>query len=575
MTVLNEFARRGKVAWMASGLLGIAAVGLTFVWPSLATLWGAGLVVAVVGLAWWGNIPWLRADLPPDPLTDKPPENARRTALILLGIALAFQLGRWFAGGGALRTRLGDDDETYVFLAYQILGTFGSPPVFALRAPGWPLIISGLLSLFGRREIWAVGLYHRLLLATFPPLLYLILRRYLRQPVAVLAALLSLAMEYNEVIAAAAMTDLTYVASGLIGLYALIQALTTRRPVRWLLAAGLVFALRSTVRVTGLVVLIGSAAAFILIARGSLARRFGQALVLVVPTLAALIGISAYNQATSGHFTFSAAGGISTLNQYVPYLSETPVTPALREAAPLLPELPPEKLFSSSGHTWIAQYRYTASGRGDSFEYGALTSRIVSEVVRARPGEVAVRAMQGVAIMLLDPLRNTLPISWYLWPGQLDAAQEQENAITENLPACSIQYALGTVVKTEWCAQYDDLRADLNFAPPWLAGMPGFVQRGLHLLTVSLPYRVRQVIWPLYWGIGGFAALAYLFTRREARSLAILLALPLLIEFGLIIVATTGTDTRFLLYFHPTYLIATWLGLGYLVRKLAALKGTP
>jgi hypothetical protein len=209
MTTLNDSARRGRAAWLASGLLGIMAIGLTFLWPSLATLWGAGLVAAVVGLAWWGDIPWLRADLPLDALTEKPPGNARRTALLLLGIALAFQLGRWLAEGGALRTRLGDDDETYVFLAYQVLGIFGAPPLFALRAPGWPLIISGLVSLFGRREIWAVVLYHRLLLAAFPPLLYLILRRYLRQPVAVLAALLSLAMEYNEVIAAAAMTDLT------------------------------------------------------------------------------------------------------------------------------------------------------------------------------------------------------------------------------------------------------------------------------------------------------------------------------------------------------------------------------
>jgi hypothetical protein len=363
------------------------------------------------------------------------------------------------------------------------------------------------------------------------------------------------------------------VASGLVGLYAIIQALTGQRPVRWLLAAGLVFALRSTVRVSGLPVAIASATAFILVARVPLAQRFEQALLLIAPTLVALLSMGAYNQATSGHFAFSSEWGLSFLSQYPPYLNETPDTPALREAATLLPEIPPDKLFSSSGDSWLAQYRLTATEMGGPFDYGTLSTRIMGEIVWARPGEVAVRAMEGVAIMLADPLRSTLPRSWYLWPGQLDPSREREVVITENLPACSIQYALGAEVKTEWCAQYDRLRADLHFAPPWLAGLPGFLQQGLRLLTVSLPYRIRQVIWPLYWGIGGFAALAYLFTRREARSLAILLALPLLAEFGLVVVATTGTDTRFLLYFHPTYLIATWLGLSYIVQKLAALGG--
>jgi hypothetical protein len=574
MTMSNDSARRARAAWILSGLLGLAALGLTFLWPSWATLWGIGLVAAVVGLAWWGDVPWLRDDLPPDALAVEPPANARRTALLLVGIALAFQLGRWLAEGGALRTRLGDDDETYVFLAYQILGVFGAPPVFALRAPGWPLIISGLVSLFGRREIWVVALYHRVLLAAFPPLLYLIMRRFLRQPIAILAALLSLTMEYNETIATAAMTDLTYLAGGLIGLYAIIQALTGRRPVRWLLIAGLVFALRSTVRVSGLPVAVASAAAFIVISRAPLARRFGGALLLVGPTVAALLGISAYNQATSGHFAFSSELGLSFLSQYPPYLSETPDTPTMHEAAALLPEVPPEKLFSSSGDAWLVQYRLTASGMGDPFDYGALSARIMREIVWARPGEVAVRALEGVAVMLTDPLRSFLPRSWYLWPGQLDPSREREVVITENLPACNIQTAFGAIVKTEWCDEYDQLRADLNFAPPWLAGMPGFLQRGLRLLTVSLPYRIRLATWPLYWGIAGFAGMIYLFTRPETRSLVILLALPLLVEFGLVIVATTGTDTRFLLYFHPTYLIVTWLGLGFIIRKLAVLRGT-
>ena len=91
---------------------------------------------------------------------------------------------------------------------------------------------------------------------------------------------------------------------------------------------------------------------------------------------------------------------------------------------------------------------------------------------------------------------------------------------------------------------------------------------------------LRTQIFQYFGGVKG-GAHDYIFTidhapgcDREMRSLAILLFLPLLVEFGLVIVATTGTDTRFLLYLHPTYLIVTWLGLGFIVRKLAALRGT-
>ena len=86
MTKSNDSTRRARIAWILSGLLGVAAVGLPFLWPSWATLWGIGLVAAVVGLAWWGDIPWLRDDLPPDALEVELPANARRTALLLVGI---------------------------------------------------------------------------------------------------------------------------------------------------------------------------------------------------------------------------------------------------------------------------------------------------------------------------------------------------------------------------------------------------------------------------------------------------------------------------------------------------------
>jgi hypothetical protein len=568
------------------GVIGLTAIALTEFIPALQWLWYALTFAGLLAWFWWRGESWLRDDLPDGAIFGAPPAGASRTAWLILVIALVFQLARWRAEDGAIRTRTGDDDESYIFLAYQILGYFDAPPVFALRSPGWPLIIAGWLSLFGHRAIWSIALYHRLLLASFPPILYLILARFMRRPPATAAALLSLAMEYNEVIASTGLGDLSYTAAGLFGLYGLIKAQESERPYAWMLGVGSLFALRTAIRLTGFPVAIAAAAAWIVVTRqrwqrvppvsGDLGRPHppplqggqrpiaGQVAVLFAPIVLVLLGISAYNQAISGHFTPSSGAGITFLTQYVPFMSHTPDTPAVREAAELFPDVPPERLFSGSGQPWIGQYRYTASGLGDPFDYGDLTSQVMREVVLAAPGEYLIRAGEGALIMLLDPHRHILPQSWYVWP---EAAKfEAPDDLQFPEAACNLQLAFGAVFKTAWCTQHDQLRDSLYFQPPWLARFPAWLKSGLALITVSLPYRVRHLMWPLYGGLGAFASLIYLMTRPETRRLSILLMLPMLAEFALILSVTNGVETRYLFYFHPTYLIATWLALSVIVE---------
>ncbi len=554
------------ITWGVGSMIGLAAIALTEFIPSLQWLWYALAFAGLLAWFWWRGESWWRDDLPADALFGAPPISARRTALLILAISLAFQLGRWLAEDGAIRARTGDDDESYIFLAYQVSGYFDAPPVFALRSPGWPLIMAGWLSLFGHRAIWSIALYHRLLLAAFPPILYLILARFMRRPPAIAAALLSLAMEYNELIANTGLGDLSYVAAGLFGLYGLIKAQESKRPYVWMLGVGVLFAIRTAIRLTGLPVALAAALALILVTRKRWQQQAGQIAVLFAPIVLVLLGISAYNQAISGHFTPSSGAGITFLTQYVPFMRETPDTPAVREAAEIFPEVPPERLFASSGHPWIGQYRYTASGLGDPFDYGDLTSRVMREVILASPGEYLVRAGQGALIMMLDPHRHILPQSWYVWP-EIDYP---EASVDPPSPTCNLQLAFGAVVKEEWCGQYDQLRASLDFQPPWLARFPGVLKSGLALITISLPFRLRHLMWPLYGGVGAFASLIYLMTRPDTRRLSILLALPLLAEFALILSVTNGIETRYLFYFHHTYLIATWLTLSVFIGERQA-----
>jgi hypothetical protein len=316
-----------------------------------------------------------------------------------------------------------------------------------------------------------------------------------------------------------------------------------------------------------LVVVLASALSLILAARDRLTRRLTRAALLVVPLVAALLCLGFYNQSASGRFGLSSVGSLSVLMYYGPFLSRTPDTPAVRAIGALLPEVPPQHLFRTTGDLWLTQYRFTARG-GNIFEYGALTSRAAKEVLSAMPGEYLVRMMKGAVVMLLDPHRDLLPADWT----RLPANSAYETTFNENLPACNIQHGFGAVVKTAWCGQYDQLWASLHFQPRWMAGLPGPLRLLGRLLTISLPYRVRWLVWPLYCGVVSLVSLGYLLVRPATRRFAILVALPLVGEVTPVMVASSGVETRYLFYFHPFYLILVWLGLACAMQALLSVS---
>jgi hypothetical protein len=201
------------------------------------------------------------------------PREALRLAWIVLGIAVAFQVIHWLADSGGIRARTGEDDEGYVFLAYRILGYYSpQPPLFLLREPGWPGLIALLLSIFGHQNIWVVGVFNRLLLALAPVAYYSVFARVLRPIPAVAGALFTLALPYNEVLAATAMREVVYSVLLPLALGLVAAALSRPRPVPWLLLAGLLLAIRCLIRFSASAGLLGLVIAVLLIDTAPLSR---------------------------------------------------------------------------------------------------------------------------------------------------------------------------------------------------------------------------------------------------------------------------------------------------------------
>src|SRR5574341_1752352 len=138
-----------------------------------------------------------------------------------------------------------------------------------------------------------------------------------------------MAMEYNELIAEAALGDLTYTGLGLLSLFGLLVTLTQSRPYPWLAASGLVTAIRTLIRITALPVALAEAVALWLTSRGNALNRLKIGSFYILPSLLAVLGLSFYNQTVSNHFAPSMGGGLTFFTQYGAYLGTTPDTPAV------------------------------------------------------------------------------------------------------------------------------------------------------------------------------------------------------------------------------------------------------
>jgi hypothetical protein len=537
--------------------------------------------VIAVGLlllvSWWRRFPWLRQDRA-EGAVPAAPASARRAALGILAVALSFQLGVWLARGATVSDKLGDDDEIYVFLALQLLGFGETPPVFALRAPGWPLILAGLLRLAGEHAVWIVGLYHRVLLATLPPLLYLILARFLRPSVAATAALLSLALPYNAEWARFALTDVSYTAGAVFVLAAVVAALSARRPLPWLVLGGAVAAGRTLVRMTGLGGAAAVAIALVLVLRGPIGRRAAHAGVFLLPTVCAILALSAYHLAVAGHFRPSMGGGLNFFQSVAARLSQAPDTPALRQLAALRPELSPSQLLHGDA-MWVAQYRFTATGRGDVFDFGVLLDRAMRDLVLAAPGEYARTIGTGALLALAHPREDWIPEAWRRGPVDAPAAPPAAGGgggLPD--PSCGLQTGLGAAVSDDVCLRWAARWRALAFQPPALQAALSATPRALHRLVVTLPRQVRKLGWPLYCGLVALAATTWLLVMRATRPLALVLALAALADFAPVILVTGGVVTaRHMLYLQPAFFVAAWLGLAWalehLLRRQAARPG--
>ena len=118
----------------------------------------------------------------------------------LLVVAIPVQLLLWWTHGLPQGENwiLHLDAEGYVYYAYQILGIVGpQPPTFLVRPPGYPLLVALLLAIVGETEIWILSLANAIMLALIPPMLGIIMCRFMRPLLALIVGLMSLGHEVS------------------------------------------------------------------------------------------------------------------------------------------------------------------------------------------------------------------------------------------------------------------------------------------------------------------------------------------------------------------------------------------
>lgn len=492
---------------------------------------------------------------------------ARRWLLVVIVLSLLFQIGHWYADGGSLSAKLGDDDELYIFLAQQIAGQIDGPPLFTFRTPGLPLLISATLRIFGGTNLWTFSLVQRLLLAAIPPLLYLVLRDWLPLPFAALGSLFFLFTQINEHKASFALSELPYTFGTALSIAALVVGLKhngVRRAV-WIGVAALALACKTLLRPTGVAAAAALAIALLLAAVDlKPLRRLGLALLLVVPTALAAGGLVLYNQHTAGVASLSDLGGLNVIIHFGPRVLPLRESPERAYFEALLPEIDPDVMFTLPLDWYTARYRAALQGPDRLAEFSAMSNALAAQIAGEHKTAFLGWMLQKAYTDLMYPRLEVIPITWYR-PELRE--KPPRSAYDPPTRQCNVQSVAPVELLDDVCAQSARARAAAAFEPA-LPALPGPVTRLIYLLTVSLPFRLRLLLWVFVWGLSGLVGICWLVAVPDTRPIGWLLGGAFAAEFiPLVLIAAVSTQYQIL--YQPLFMLATWIALGQIARRPA------
>lgn len=486
----------------------------------------------------------------------------------ILVFSILFQLAHWYVDGGSLNAELGDDDEIYILLAHQITGQIEGPPIFTYRPPGVPLLLATTLKLGGLQNIWVFSLIQRLMLAVIPPLLFLILIDWVPEYFAVLGSLLFLTTRINEHEPFFVLSQLPYTVFGMIGLTTLVIGIKRSgyRRVLWIIAAGLFFAIKTLIRPTGAATAPALAIVLLLVATDlRWLQRLGLAFILIFMTGAVLVGLRFTNQQVAGEATISSLGGLNVINHFIYFdpsiipLSESPEKEYFEE---LLPEIEPDLLFSSTQDWYTARFRAALLGPEVLAQFSAHADALAAQIVAEHPLKYSTWIIQKTYAGLMFPRHEGIPLLWYrpeLAPQRFNRAPYQSPILE-----CSSQFTVKTELLDIICEENYQVRNHSNFEPQ-LPSIPQPIEQGLHLMTISLAFRLRLILWVFTWGFASLAGVLWLVSKNDTRPCGWVLGAAFAAEF-IPTVLLGVASTRYQLPYHPIFFLISWIALSQLAK---------
>jgi len=498
---------------------------------------------------------------------------AWRGVLLVAAITGAFLLLRWYAMGGSIRDKLGDDDELYIFLGQQIAGMIPGTPLFSFRPPGLPALIGSVLVLTDG-TIWPLSLVFSALLVITGGCIYLLTRGWLPDMLAVLAGCSVLFLSLIEYRPFMALSELPYASLSAVALTAVVSGVQNRYRNRWLLfaLAGLCFLLRVSVRPAGLAGSLALCLALLIIeGRRTPVRALLAAALIATPSLAFIFGLQNYNFRTTGYAGVSELAGYNAIQRYARWDDRpTPAGPERDYFSALLPEIAPDAVMTHMPSEWfVARLRMLTSPEPNYAAFMEQSERLGTTLLRAYPDVYVLMVWRATYASLMYPRTEFIPLWWYqpqVRPTPPSSAPTHRYSLNCTAQAVVLADALGMV-----CEAHQEALTSTRFAPD-LPVLPSPIRQILHGLTISLQYRLRLMSWVFTWGMAVGPVLFSLIIRPRTRSIGLLLGAMLAAEMlPLIVFGSVESQYQFL--FHPMDVVIVWIGISELGRNIAHRMG--
>ena len=275
---------------------------------------------------------------------------------LILAIGLAAEAGHFAWRDG--RAVISGDSIQYVDAAEALLSADAAPD-FAVRKPGYPLLLAGLALLVGNMS-WAAIAANHLLLSTLPLAAYGLGCRLHSRVTGWLAALFAVAQLQALVRGGRIMSEAPYMFFVSFGILFLAVAFGRPRQVRWLIATGVFLAAAWLIRSIAIVAIVPALGLTVLLLRRTPRQAVVASLALMLPVAAAVVVECGLNARHGGQFRTSTGSLGLMMMMRARHLQGLPMADSEvgRRCLSLLPDRDPEDAYRASElDTWVARYR--------------------------------------------------------------------------------------------------------------------------------------------------------------------------------------------------------------------------